>query len=173
MSACLCLFKVKPGSARYNVFLEFQIIFQNLFKVKNLRLIVDKSKHYNAEGFLHLRIFVEMIENNIGVCVFFNLNNYSHASAVGFIAQILYSLNSLFMHKLGNFFNKAGLIDLIRKLGYDNSLLFALFSLNFGACAHQNFSAPCVICRSYAASSHYYSGCRKIGSLYIIYKLVN
>ena len=50
-----------PGPSRHDLLLVLQIAIQHIQKVHDFRLVVDKSKHDDAEGILELGVLVELI----------------------------------------------------------------------------------------------------------------
>ena len=65
-----------------------QIKMKHIQNVHDFWLAVYESQHNNAERILQLCVFIKLIQNHIGICVFSEFNNNSHTLAVRFIAKV-------------------------------------------------------------------------------------
>ena len=129
MLTLFCLFKVKPCSSLDNIYLEVDILLEHFFQGKYLRNAVDKCQHNNADCVLQLGIAEQLIEHKLGICILFELDNYSHSVLACFITQVVDTLYSLLFDKIGNSNAEPCLIYHIRYLGNDNavSALYLLY----------------------------------------------
>ncbi|MNR40787.1 hypothetical protein D3C85_1591100 [compost metagenome] len=58
MCPCFCLFEIKNSPAANNFDLVLQIMVQHITEIKNLRFVINDSKHVNTECGLHRSMFV-------------------------------------------------------------------------------------------------------------------
>ena len=70
--------------------------------------------------FLQVCVLVKLIQYFLRVGVCFQFNNYAHAFAVGFVADIADAFYSFVGNKFGNVLDEFGLVYLVRDFGDDN-----------------------------------------------------
>ena len=102
MSAFLCLFQVKDGSAGDNLLLELDVFLEHLVQGEGLWLVVDQSEHNHADGILKLGEAIQLVEHNLSIGIAFELDDNLHALSAGLIADIADLVNLLFLDQLGN-----------------------------------------------------------------------
>ena len=129
MLTLFCLFKVKPCSSLDNIYLKVDILLKHFFQSKYLRNAVYKCQHDNADSILKLSIAEQLIEHKLGICILFELDNYSHSVLACFITQVVNTLYSLLFDKIGNSNAEPCLIYHIWYLGNDDavSALYLLY----------------------------------------------
>ena len=88
-------------------------------------LVVHDREEDDAEGALHRRQGVELVENDLGVLAALQLDDDAHALAVGFVAQVRDPVDLLVVDELGDALDQLGLVDLIGNLGDDDRFLVA------------------------------------------------
>ncbi len=132
---------------------------------ENLRTPVDQRKHDDAEGGLHLRVLVEIVQHNLGVCIALQVDDNPQAVAVGLIADVGDILELLIAHKVGNLFDQAGLVDLIRELRDDDALAVVPSGLDTRLCPDENASPSRRVRFLHAFVAVDNSAGRKIGAL--------
>ena len=88
MRAFFGLGKVESGTAGNYFFLMFEIVINEISEVENFRGSVDERKHYKSVGNLQIRMFIQSIEYNLRIRVFFEFDNDTHTVAVGFFAYV-------------------------------------------------------------------------------------
>ena len=150
----------------HDIFLMTQIVHQHVFDVHDLGLVIHQCKHCDAKGILKLRVFEELVQYDIGVCVVPELDDDSHTFAVRLIAQIGDSLDLLVFDKFGDLLDQVGLIDKIRKFGNHNTALAVVHGLDIRDSSCHYFAASGSICFLRARSSHYDTAGGKIRCLY-------
>ena len=102
--------------------------------VEQLRAVVDDGEHDDAEGLLHRRQLVELVEHDVGVGVALQLDDDAHAVAVRLVAQVGDALDPLLVHQLGDALDEARLVHLVGDLGDDDrDAAGALVGLGAGA----------------------------------------
>ena len=131
MLSFLSLVKVELSSSCDNIDLEVYILLKHFLEGQHLRYTVYKSKHYNAHCILKLCIAEQLIENYLRISVLFKLDNNSHSVLAGLIVDIMYSVDTLFLNKIGDRLNKSCLVYHVRYLSNDNTVS-ALYLLNRG-----------------------------------------
>ena len=161
------------GSSGDNFFLVFNIILQDLFQIQNHRLIFDQRQHDDTEGILHLRMFVQLIENNVRNNVMAEFNHDAHTFTVTFIAQIRNAVDNFFLHKLRNLFYQTRLIYLIRKFCNNDSALIFRHRLNMGLRSDFNNATTRSVSTNNAVRSQNHCSSRKIRAFDCRHKLRN
>ncbi len=80
------------GTPYDNALLMAYVGLKYLFEVEYLRSAVDEREHYHAVAYLHIRVFVEHIENDLRICILFDVDNDSHAVSVRLFLNVGYAL---------------------------------------------------------------------------------
>ena len=158
-------------AARHHLLLMLEVIIEHVAQVEHLRFAVDKAKHYHAEGILHLRVLVKLIEYDVRVDVAFELDDNPHAVAVGLVAQGRNALDALFVIQLGYLLNEPRLVHLIGYLGHDYAAPAVAHLLDLGLCAHDYAAAARAVCLTDAGVAHDCGACREIGAGNIAHQL--
>ena len=87
-------FQVEEGPAPDDVFLVVEIMLQGFQQIDDLGLetahfVRNQRQHVGVERILQLGVFVELVQDDIGIGVFFQLDDDPDGVvAVGFVAQI-------------------------------------------------------------------------------------
>jgi len=99
------------------------------------RLAVDDGEHDDPEIHLHLRVFVQVIQDNFGIFAALELQHDAQAFAVALVADVGDALDFFLVDELGDLFDQAGLVHLVGQLGDDDGLavLLDLFGEGAGA----------------------------------------
>src|SRR5262245_14816312 len=111
MEALLRLAQVVSGAPRHHFFTVIQESFEGLFEVEHPGTAVGNGEHVHAERFLQRGVLIELIENNVGYRIAFELDNDTHPFAVRFIAKIRDSINFLLLYQTGNLLDDPILVD--------------------------------------------------------------
>ena len=77
---------------------------EHFLQVEQARLAFDQRHHVHAEGVLHLRLLVQIVQDHVGVFAALELDVDAHARLVGLVAQVGDAVNLLFAHQLANFY---------------------------------------------------------------------
>src|SRR5438876_2473465 len=77
------------------------------------RLSAGDRQHDHAEGFLHLRVLVEIVENELRFLAALQLHHDAHAVAVAFIAHVRNAVDLLVLRQFGDALDERGLVDLV------------------------------------------------------------
>src|SRR6266478_5627482 len=99
------------------------------------RLPTNDGEQDHAEGFLHLRVFEKIIQDELRFFAALQLDDDAHAFARGFIAHIGNAFELLGLHQFGDALDQARLVHLVRNFGDDDALavLGGLFDGGLGA----------------------------------------
>ena len=131
MLSFLSLVKVKLSSSCDNIDLKVYILLKHFLEGQHLRDTVYKSEHYNAHSILKLCIAEQLVENYLRISVLFQFDNDPHSVLAGFIVDIMYSVDTLFLNKVSDRLNKSCLVYHVRYLSDDNAVS-ALYLLDRG-----------------------------------------
>ncbi len=178
MGPCFCLFQVVPGSSADYFFLVPDIVLDGFLEIEDpgLKLTVGclhQSQHIDIEGILHLCKGVQTVQNNHGIGVAPEFNHYTHAVPVGFITEVGYAFYLLIPYKLGDPFNQARLVDLVREFGYNNSLPVSGILLYFSNCPYNDPASPGSVGFLNAARTEYGTAGGEIRTLDNFVKFIN
>ena len=90
MRALLCLFEVKTRTADDDLFLESEILIDDVAQGQNARLllVVDEREHIDRKARLKLALRKEAVHHDLRVRVSLELDDDAHAVAVGLIAKV-------------------------------------------------------------------------------------
>ena len=96
---------------------------------------VNEREQDDAEGRLHLRVLIELVQHHLVGRVAFELNDDAHPVTVRLIAQIGDALEAPVLDELGDRLDQVGLVDLVGELRDDDRLAVALelLRLDLGA----------------------------------------
>src|SRR5467141_5115729 len=99
------------------------------------RLSGNDGEQDHAKGFLHLRVFEKIVQNELRFFAALQLDDDAHAFARGFIAHIGNAFELLGLHQFGDALDQARLVHLVRNFGDDDALavLGGLFDGGLGA----------------------------------------
>ena len=110
-------------------------------------LPVDQRDEVDAEHRLHRGEPIQVVQHDLGILAAAQLDDDAHSFLVGFVAQRRNSFDSLLLHELRDFLQQPGLVDLIRKLGDDDSFLGSSVNrLESGPRAYVDAAAPGAVC---------------------------
>ena len=130
------------------------------------RLAVDDGQQDHAEVDLHLRLLVQVVENDFGLLAALQLEHDAHAVAVALVADFGNAFELLFVDQAGGVLDQAGLVDLVGNLGDDDgfAILAHLFGGGFGAHFDGAAAVREVIVDAFAAENDAAGG--EIGTLH-------
>jgi hypothetical protein len=120
-------------------------VVQQLLQVHLLRHAVREGQHDRAEGDLHLRALVELVQHHRGDRVALQLDDEPNPFPVALVAQVGNALQLLRDHEVGDFLADALGAHLIGKLRDDDLVAAGGFLLlDLGASAHDD-AAPALL----------------------------
>ena len=142
---------------------------QGVLEGEQLRPVVDDGQHDDAEGLLHRRQLVELVEHDVRVGVALQLDDDAHAVAVRLVAQVGDAVDPLVVHQLGHALDQARLVHLVRDLlDDDRDAPAALVGLGAGAGAQLQDAPTGVVdgarCRGAASRTCAASAARRVAA---------
>ncbi len=86
------------------------------------RLAVDDGQHDDAEVHLHLRLLVQVVQDDFGVLAALQFEDDAHAVAIAFVARVGDAFNLLVADERSYVLDEAGFVDLEGNLRDDDRL---------------------------------------------------
>src|ERR1051325_10208383 len=111
------------------------------------RLPTGDGQQDHAERFLHLRVLVEIVEDELRFFAALELDDDAHAFAVAFVAHVRNAVNLLILRQLGNALDERGFVHLVGDFGDDDVLAVLGDFFDGGLRAHGEAAAPGFVCR--------------------------
>ena len=173
MRAFLGFFQIKACASGDNSFLMFEVFRKYLLQIQYDRFAVYQRNHNHAKTFLQLCIFIELIEYDIGIDIFFQFYNDLNIIASGSIIQIADAFDAFFFDQFAYFFNQTQFIDHIGNFCDDDFFFAACHRLDFCQSTYHNFAASGAICRTDAAFAQYGRACREVRTFDIFHQFLN
>src|ERR1700744_5140408 len=131
---------------------------------------VEHSQEDHREALLHLRVLVELVEDDLGLSAALETDHDAHAVAVALVTEVVFRDvgDDFFVDQVGDALDQLGLVDLVRDLGDDDGLLATLELLNGCFGAHEKAAAAGFVglCDSALAVDESAGG--KVGSLHVL-----
>ena len=156
MGPLLRLSQVVPGAADDELFLELQVLAQDVLQREypGLALIVHQGQHVYGKAALHGGLGEEAVEHHLGICVPLQLYDHAHAVAVGLVPQVGYALQALVVDLVGDVLYQLPLVHLVGQLRdyYAYAVLAVLLKL--GAGPHYHLAPAGGVGLAYAAAAH-------------------
>ena len=115
--------QVEHGAARDHLAAVAQERVEELAQVEQLRLPVDQRHHVHAEGLLHRRELVEVVQHDLGDLAALQLDHRAHARLVALVAQVGNALEALLAHHLADLDQELRLVHLVGQLVDDDRVL--------------------------------------------------
>ncbi len=108
-----------------------------------LGLAVVDGQEDHGEGFLHLGVFVELVEDDLVLGAALEADDDAHAVAVGLIAELVAGDvgDDALVDELGDALDESGLVDLVGDLGDDDGLAAAGDVFDGALGAHEEAAA--------------------------------
>ena len=105
------------------------------------RLSGDDGEQDHAEGFLHLGVLEEIVQDELGFLAALEFHDDAHAFAGRFVAHVGDAFDFLGLHELGDALDELGLVHLVGNLGDDDIFAFLADFLDGGFGAHDEAAA--------------------------------
>ena len=145
MGPFLRLVQLILGSTDDDVFLMLDIVFEDILQAQRPRDPVDQGDHDDAEVGLHLCVLVELVQHHLRDGVFLEFDDETHALPVGLVPDTRYLRDLLLTGEFGDLLVKLGLVDLIGKLGHDETCPPTLDLLELHPRAQRDGTTACGI----------------------------
>jgi len=123
----------------------------------------------HGEALLHLRVLVELVEDDLRLGTALEFNDDAHAVAIGFVADVGDLIDDLFVHELGDAFDELGLVDLVGDLGDDELLAVVAHVFNGDLGAHEEASAAGLVGVGDAAAAVEEATGGEVGTLHVLH----
>ena len=148
LRACAQLVHRAP---RHHLATVTQERFEQLLQVEDPRLAVHQGHHVHAEVVLHLRVFVQIVQDHLGQLAALELDHDAHAGLVRLVANFGDALQPLLAHQLADAHQQVRLVHLVGQLVDDDRRAVAAFQLlDVGARAQDHAPAPGAIALAHA-----------------------
>ena len=105
------------------------------------RLPVDDGQHDDAEAHLHLRVLVQVVQDDLGLLAALQLEDDAHAVAVALVADVGDAFELLLVDQRGGLLDQARLVHLVGNLGDDDALAVLADVLDGGLGAQLQLAA--------------------------------
>jgi KaiC/GvpD/RAD55 family RecA-like ATPase len=122
MAAIARLLQFELGAAGDDFAAMAQEGFQNLLQVQQTRLAVENGHHVHAEGVLHLRLFVQIVQHHFRHFAALQLDHHAHAGLVRLVANLADAFDAFLAHQLADLDAQVRLVHLIRQFVDDDRL---------------------------------------------------
>ena len=135
--------KEKGGAAADDVLAMLEEGADGVVERELLGLAVVDGQEDHGEGLLHLRVLVELVEDDLGLGAALEADVDAHAIAVGFVAELVAGDvgDDAFVDELGDALHELGLVDLVGDLLDDDGFAAAGDLLDLGLGAHHEAAA--------------------------------
>ena len=147
------------------------VVAQDVAKRQRLGDTVGQGEHVHAEGGLHGRVLVELVEHHLGHGLALQLDDYAHARTVGLVAQVGDLGDGLVAHQLGHLLDQLGLVHLIGDLGDYDGRLALLDRLGVGLCPHDHAPAAGLVALADAGAAQDEAAGGEVGPLQVAHEV--
>ena len=127
-------------------------------------MTVNKSKHDDTERFLQLCMFVELIQDDVGIDITAKLDDDTHTFAVALVTKVGDAFYLFVANEFGDLFDKTCFVDLIRDLVDDDTVFAVRHFLDVAFRTHLDRTAACHIRLQDAVAAEYHSTRREVGA---------
>ena len=163
MAAFARLAQFEYGAARHDFAAVAQERLDDLLQVQQLGLAVDNRHHVDAEAVLHLGVFVQLVQDHVGVLAALQLDHRAHAGLVRLVANFGNAFDALLAHHLADLHQQGGLVHLVGQFVDDDGLTVALADiLEVGAGAHHHAAAAGAVAFLHASQTVDEAGGREV-----------
>ena len=125
-------------------------------------MAVNEGQHDDAERFLELSVFIQLVQDDIRVNVSPKFDDDAHPLTVRFIAKGRNAVDFLIAGQVGNGFNDPCFIDLVRNFRNDDTVLTLIHRFDGSAGTHLDTAAARRISFEDAVTTHDFSPGREI-----------
>ena len=153
--------------------LVFEVFVENLTQIEDARLAVYDCKHDHGNRFLHLRMLIQSVQDDICVGIFFEFDDDAHTFPVGLVTNLGNAFETLFLDHVCHLFDQSRLVDLIWDFSDDDLLSAAARFFNLGYGAHDDLALSGTVSLFGSVLAHNDGAGRKIRSLDDVGQIVN
>ena len=173
MGALLGLLQVEAGAADDDLFLELEILVDDVPQGEDLglALVFHKGQHIDGEGGLQLGLGKEAVQHHLRIGVPLQLNDHAHAVAVGLIPDIGDTLDALVLHLISDGLDQHALVHLIGQLREDDAGAAIAELLKLMAGANHQTAAAGGVGGTDAAAAHDDALRGEVGALDVLHQV--
>src|SRR5690554_539648 len=165
MGTLLGLIQLVAGTAGYHIVTVLNKITDESLQIQKLRTPLHQCNIVYPKGGLHGRVFVEVIQHDIGNGISLQINDNAHTVTIRLIVHVRYAFNLLIVDQVGYFNDELGLIHQIRNLRNNYFFSSVTVGLNVGLRAHNYTPSARFITVSNTLVAVDVSACRKVRRL--------
>ena len=164
------------GAADDHFALVGDVVVDHRAQVERAWHVVDERDHVHAEGVLHRRVLVELVEHDLGDCVALELDHHAHAALVGVILDVGDLGDAPVFDELGDLLDQpavAALLDHEGELGHDDRLFALLQRLDVGACLDTDAPAAGLVRVADAGAPEDHAAGGEVGAFDVLHQPVD
>ncbi len=174
MTAFAGLAQLEYRAACHHLAAMAQERIHHLFQVQQPGLTVHDGDHVDAKTVLHLGVFVQLVEQHVGILAAFQLDHRTHPGLVRFVADFGDAFQAFLANHLADLHQQIRLVHLIGQLVDDDRLTLATTDvLEVAARTHDHATASCAIPFLHPCQTVDETGGRKIGRGHIFDQLLD
>src|SRR5690606_15740887 len=143
------LVQVELGTAHHHFLAVRQVVHQRVPERHNLRhelarfLVWNESQQDDAEGGLHLRVLVELVQHHARNGIALQFHHDAHAILVGLVTDFADAFQLLVAHECNDVHHELRAVHLVRDFRYhDAGATRGFLFLDYGTGAHNDSPAP-------------------------------
>ena len=140
-----CLFLIKARASDNDIPTVSNVARENRYDPHLTRGIIVNRHHIEVVVDLQIRIFEQVVQDQICIGIFFELNGNAKPISVRLISNLSDTGNLVVNTNIVNLLDQNSLVDLIRDFGNNNLLLASFELLNLGFRANNHPALTCFI----------------------------
>ena len=128
MFALAGLFEQERGAPANHIHPMIDEVADRVMQGEFPRLAIDHREKDHGKALLHLRVLVELVEDDLRFCAALEADDDAHSVAVALVAEVIFRNvgDDFFVDQLGDALDQFGFVDLVGNLGDDDRLPAAL-----------------------------------------------
>ena len=169
MGTGLCLSQVELGSAHHHLVPEIHKAFEHILQGESAWATADQSHIINGKAGLKGRIFIESVQDHIGIGILLHYKFYPDTLTVSKFPNLGDTFYLLIPYHLSDAGYHLGLVHHIRHFGHHDYLTAVPF-LDVSLSSYHHFSSTGSVGVHYALTSHNDASRREIRTLDMLHK---
>ena len=153
--------------------LVLQIKLQHFQKGEDLRFVIDQGQHDHAKAVLQLGVFVQLVQDNIGIGVFSELDHHPDTGLVCLVPEVRDAVDPFVLDQFADLFHQLGLVDQEGQFRHDDIAFAVVEGLDLGHGADLDLAAAGTVRLFNAFSSQDRGAGRKIRSFHDLHDVVD
>ena len=161
------------GAAHDHLALVRDVVVDDRAQVERARHVVDERDHVDAEGGLHRRVLVELVEHDLRDRVALELDHQAHAALVRVVLDVGDLGDAAVFDEVGDLLDQAAvaaLLDHERQLGDDDRLFALLERLDVGTRLDAHAAATGLVGVADAGAAEDHPARREVGALDVLHQ---